>query len=327
MTNQDSTQPIKAASFEDLLNKLKSQYNLEFLGENKDEACNKLYLLKDNSAPSQNTFILKRVTKDHAEIKFYTHYLPRIKPQLKLLRFPELINLYQDSDFAYLLLPYYEGKKFNFNTNDIGLTSEMVGLVEDLTSIEVEGVIEGGSMFDHRGYEHEFWEHFDKILSFNKAHPIEMIRWLNLIELKEEENLREQANSILVKGRDSQRMIISNGDFNPRNVIRMSDGKLVLIDWNGIVAPLEHHLTYPWLLNWQNPDWQRKYSEEFERRFPVKIDNLRYHLMRISIIRAVGEMGHYKPGVNENPLLMVKDHMKNFRYSLKGFNSLTELIK
>lgn len=31
--------------------------------------------------------------------------------------------------------------------------------------------------------------------------------------------------------------------------------------------------------------------------------------------------------LNENPLFMVQDHMKNFRYSLKGFNSLTELIK
>jgi len=154
-----------------------------------------------------------------------------------------------------------------------------------------------------------------------------MIRALNLIEAAEEENLRQQADSMLTMGRNSQKMIISNGDFNPRNVIRMSDGKLVLIDWNGIVAPLEHHLTYPWMLNWQNPNWQKKYAEDFERRLPVKANNLQYHLMRISIIRAAGEMGHYKPGINENPLLMVKDHMKNFRHSLNGFNSLTELIK
>jgi len=327
MTNQNSMQPITIASFDDLLNKLKTQHNLEFLGENKDEACNKLYAFRDASTSKQKTHILKSVTKDHPEVKFYTRYLPRIKSQFRLLKLPEVIDIYGDSSCSYLLLPYYEGGKFNFSTNDLSLASEMAGLVEDLTSIEVESVIEGGSVFDHLGYKKEFWDHFDKIISFNKVYPTEMIRALNLIEAAEEENLRQQADSMLTRGRNSQKMIISNGDFNPRNVIRMSDGKLVLIDWNGIVAPLEHHLTYPWMLNWQNPNWQKKYAEDFERRLPVKANNLQYHLMRISIIRAAGEMGHYKPGINENPLLMVKDHMKNFRHSLNGFNSLTELIK
>ncbi|MCL5798248.1 MAG: hypothetical protein M1366_05590 [Patescibacteria group bacterium] len=316
----------KITSFEDLLNKLKSHYNLEFLGENKDEACNKLYAFRDTSTSKQKTHILKTVTKDHTEVQFYIHYLPRIKSQFKLLRLPELIGLYEDSNSAYLLLPYYEGDKFNFSTNDLDLASGMAGLVEDLTSIEVESVIEGGSAFDHHGYEQEFWDHFDKVVSFNKEYQVEMIKGLNLIEASEETDFRQQAEAIPVKGRSSQKMIISNGDFNPRNVIRMADGKLVLIDWNGIVAPLEHHLTYPWLLNWQNPAWQKKYAEEFEKRLPVNADNLRYHLMRISIIRTAGEMGHYKPRLNENPLFMVKDHMKNFRHGLKGFKSLLGLF-
>lgn len=327
MKNRDLMQPTTITSFVDLLNKLRAQYNLEFMGENKDEACNKLYVFWDTSTSKQRTHILKTVNKDDPEVEFYIHHLPRIKAKFKLLRLPGVIGLYHDSARAYLLLPYYEGGKFNFNTNDLTLASEMVGLVEDLAKIKIEDIVEGGSGFAYLGYEKEFWDHFDKAVSLNKVYPTEMIRRLNLIESSEEKSLRQQADSMLINGRDNQKMIISNGDFNPRNVIRVSDGKLVLIDWNGIVAPLEHHLAYPWLLNWQNPNWQKKYAEEFESRLPVKADNLRYHLMRISIIRAAGEMGNYKPEVNENPLFMVRDHMKNFRYSLEGFNSLTELIK
>ncbi len=96
MTNKNSMQPIAIASFDDLLSKLKTQHNLEFLGENTDEACNKLYVLRDALTSKQKTHILKAVTKDHPEVKFYTSYLPRIKSQFNLLRLPELIDIYEN---------------------------------------------------------------------------------------------------------------------------------------------------------------------------------------------------------------------------------------
>lgn len=84
---------------------------------------------------------------------------------------------------------------------------------------------------------------------------------------------------------------------------------------------MEHMLAYPWLLNWQNPEWQKKYAAEFENKLPVDNNRLRMYLMNIALLRAVDEKGHKNKYADK----MSKNHMKNFSASLIGFQSLTEL--
>ncbi len=299
-------------TFEEILQDLESSHELILLGKNDDEASNILYAFSSNSS-RRKTHVLKELDKDVLETKSYTNFLPLFTAQFEVLQLPEIIGIYSLPEKDYLLLPYYYGDRFNFNTPDEDLPRGMVDVIKDLAKLDVESIMPGGSVYDFAGHEKEFWNFFEKAVTFG------------LIETSDVDQIRQKAEAILLKGRTTQTMIISNGDFNPRNIIRLSSGKHVLIDWNGIVSPLEHHLTYPWLLNFVNPTWQKQYASFFEKELPVNIFNTQYHLMKTSLERAVGEMGHYKPGINENPLIMVKDHMKNFYRGIEGFSSLSEV--
>lgn len=289
--------------FDELIIHLEKTRGLHLLREKTDNVSNKLYLLsKDEIAPQ---FVLKGLQPDSFEIKAYSQYLPKIKESLKTLVIPQLVEKYQGEKLVYLLIPYYQGDTFDFNTSDINLADNLFAIVQDLYSIKVEKVISGGGNFDIKDFEGKFWEYFEKALA------------LELIT----ESLREKCLSVLNSGKTNQKMVISNGDFNPRNVIRLSNGQLVLIDWDGIVSPLEHLLTYPWLLNWQNPAWQKRYASQFERGLPVKNERIRMHLMSISLLRAVDEKGHHNQFADH----MAQNHIKNFKASLEELESLTEI--
>lgn len=291
-------------TFDELKIHLEQSRGLHFLEEKTNNVSNKLYLFSKDGAGPQ--FILKGLSPNDFEIDAYSQYLPKINNSaFKTLILPKLIEAYKENGIIYLLIPYYQGETFDFNTPDVNLTDQLVEVVKELFSIDVESVIKGGSSFDFKGFEAQFWDFFNQAVT------------LGLVS----QSLKSKCASLLQSGRTNQKMVIANGDFNPRNVIRLDNGKLVLIDWNGIVFPLEHLLTYPWLLNWQNPSWQRQYASKFERELPVENNRVRMHLMNIALQRAVGEKGHH----NQFADYMAENHIKNFNASLTGFGALTEI--
>lgn len=300
------TKPEEVKSFEQLKHLLEKEHRMTYLGPKTERVSNRLY--KFSLDGLKISHILKELPGSSEEVVFYSKRLPLIREEFSTLQLPKAIGVYKSPESVFLLLPYYDGDRFDFSTPDLDLAKRMVGVVEDLLKIDVERVI-GGINFDHKGYEKRFWGYFEIALS------------LGLITSPQGSDYKEKATKLWKKGRKMQKMIISNGDFNPRNLIRLSNGKLILIDWDGIAFPLEHHLTYPWLLNWENPAWQRKYATEFEKRLPVRPQNIRLHLMDIALRRAVDEKRHK----NDYADRMAENHMKNFHTSMRGFNSLIEL--
>lgn len=298
---------MKTMTFEDLTEHIDDTLGLKYLEKNKNQASHPLHLFINEDIKEK--FILKGVKEDDLEIMAYFEYIPKIKTEFKTLVLPEGIAAFNTKEYVYFLIPHYEGEHFDFNTNDLKLAKDLVNVVVDLSTIDVDSVAKGGQEFDFKGFEKNFWQYVNKAIS------------LGLIESTEAQKVKSDCAKILAQGKENQRMVISNGDFNPRNVIKLSDGKLVLIDWNGIASPLEHMLAYPWLLNWQNPEWQKKYVTEFESNLSIDNNRLRMHLMNIALIRAVDEKGHK----NEYADKMSQNHMKNFAASLVGFQSLVEI--
>ena len=301
-------------SLDEVIRLIEAEYSTRNLGEYKPElgykSSNKLHAFGNPELDSK-THILKQLPEARKqELVTYRVHLPLINSQFEFdrLQLPELTDCFHSTDFSYILIPYYGKNQFDFNTDDITLAEDVVDIVMDLATIDVETVIKGGSTYDYQGFESEFWMSFDNAVEIGLIHD-------------DEGAFRKKAGEILVAARNSQQMIISNGDFNPRNVIRLPNSMLVLIDWDGIVSPLEHHLAYPWLLNWQNKDWQRVYASRFEERLPVIKENLRMNLMKISLSRAVDEKGHNNDFADQ----MAEDHLRNFHSSLDGFDSLTAL--
>lgn len=298
---------MKLMSFEEIVDHIEGNLQIKYLEKNNDQASNPLHLFINEE--TKEKFILKGIKEGDLELVVYFEYLPLIKTEFKTLVFPEGIAAFNTKDYVYFLIPYYEGEHFDFNTTDIKLAHNLVDLVKDLSIIDTSMVLKGKNEFDYIGFEKNFWKYVDKAIS------------LGLIPITDAKQVKADCAKVLSLGKANQKMIISNGDFNPRNVIRLSNGQLVLIDWNGIISPLEHLLAYPWLLNWQNPTWQNEYALKFESNIPIDINRLRMHLMNIALIRAVDEKAH-KNVYADN---MSRNHMKNFFASIKGFKSLLEI--
>lgn len=298
---------MKSMTFDELKAHIEETLELRYLEKTKDQASHNLYsFIKDDT---QEKFILKELKESDHELTSYINYLPQIKNELKILVLPEAVAAFNAKGYHYLLIPLYEGEHFDFNTSDLKLAEELVDIAVDLASIDIKSLLKDQTEFDFKGFESNFWHYLDKAIS------------IGIIDKKEEKTIKGDCAKVLAAGRDNQKMIICNGDFNPRNVIRLNNGKLVLIDWEGIIFPLEHLLTYPWLLNWQNPTWQKEYATKFEKHLPIDNNRLKMHLMNIALVRAVDEKAHNNTFADK----MSEEHMKNFYVCLKGFNSLTEL--
>jgi len=298
---------MKLMSFEEIVEYIEDSLQIKYLEKNKDQASNPLHIFINEE--TKEKFILKGIKEGDLELVVYFEYLPLIKTEFKTLLLPEGIAAFNTKDYVYFLIPYYEGEHFDFNTTDTKLAHNLVDLVTDLSTIDASLVLKGKNEFDYIGFEKNFWRYVDKAIA------------LSLIPTTDVKQVKTDCAKVLLLGKENQKMIISNGDFNPRNVIRLPNEQLVLIDWNGIISPLEHLLAYPWLLNWQNPAWQNEYASKFESNLPIDINHLRMHLMNIALLRAVDEKGHKNAYADS----MSQNHMKNFFASLKGFKSLLEI--
>lgn len=298
---------MKCMTFEELKDHIEETLGLKYLEKAKDQASHNLYSFINEE--TQEKYVLKELKENDFEVITYINYLPQIKTEFKVLALPEAVAAFNAKDYHYLLIPWYEGERFDFNTSDLRLAEELVDIVVDLSSVDISHLLKDKAEFDYKGFESNFWRYLDKAIS------------IGIINAKDEKTIKEQCAKVLASGRENQKMVVCNGDFNPRNVIRHKSGKLTLIDWEGIIFPLEHMLTYPWLLNWQNPIWQKKYASKFESKLSVDTNHLKMHLMNIALIRAVAEKGHN----NSYADMMSEDHMKKFFASLSGFQSLTEL--
>jgi hypothetical protein len=304
----------QVGDFAELKQVLFKEHGLHYHSRKTDGVSNELHHFSSNGVTP--THILKGLPSDNLEIDFYLRRLPRIEADFEVLQLPELLGVYELPDKTYILLPYYDGETFDFLTPDAAMAKQMVAVVKDLLKVNVEDVTEGGSNFDYERVEEKYWQLFEIAISEGLIQPDDIDRF------------REISESILTNGRDTQQMILSNYDFNPRNLIRLRS-KLVLIDWSKTVAPLEHHLMYPWLLNFDNrvcPNWQKLYAVEFESHLPINPQNIRYQLMYIALKRAVDEMENYhKLNKHPFPLKMATNHIQNFREAMAGANSLIDL--
>jgi thiamine kinase-like enzyme len=293
---------------EALVQHLKRNFGLAYFGKNKDETSHPLYLFKDRKTKEKR--ILKKLNPTDSEVKVYREYLPLIKSPFPALVLPEPIAVFNFEESAYVLLPYYEGEHFLHNSNDLQLATDLVNIAFDLSTIDAVRILKDKSAFDQEEFESKFWHHFEKACA------------LGFVKATDTTRIKSECAKVLALGGRHQTMVVCNGDFNPRNVIRLRNGRLVLLDWNGaFVSPLEHLLAYPWLLNWENPAWQKAYAAQFEGKLPVDNNRLRMHLMNDALFKAVDEKRHGNVYGDK----MSEDHLKKFCASFSSFQSLTEL--
>ena len=172
-----------------------------------------------------------------------------------------------------LTLPYYEGQAFNDawdiedggSMMDLELAYIMPELIEDLSHIDTSLITrdERLSRFPNLTFDHKSaQEYFSGIVAGFADEGI-----LSPSQLARAE--------VLLAHEQKTELIFSNGDFYPRNLILQADGKVVLIDWEVwndhspffVVDHPENVAAVQYVHMWGNPQWQKVYREELDKRF------------------------------------------------------------
>ncbi len=250
---------------------------------------------------------------NETEKNLYTEVLPTIRKQnlpFKVLQFPELedtveVNSEQDGQRTKRILIFTKhitGTNFNNTWDEIstigsggrGIQSEfankVVDLVEDLSLVKYSSLAE----FDLSTFDFEKWK------SKNLPFISEILIKRGLIT----QDYIDKASSILSSTSlfVSSRMIITNGDFYPRNLIERPNGKIVVIDWEGrkdydidglvdqrnaFFNYIENHVAFFLIHMWGNDSFQRNLMKNATQRFGLIAENMQAAILIKSLEQSV----------------------------------------
>lgn len=105
--------------------------------------------------------------------------------------------------------------------------------------------------------------------------------------------------------------ILTNGDFQFRNFIKLPNHKIVVIDWTENdfntpnIEPIEFAAMYQWTLMWANLPWQEAYVKKISKNFNISKDRMRFALLVKSINQA-----HLWRGAHELSRLQVNNSIR-----------------
>lgn len=182
-------------------------------------------------------------------------------------------SLDQDEETRTLTLPYYEGRTFNDewdikdggSSMDLELAYVMPELIEDLSHI------------DRTSFTHD--EQLSQVPNLAFDHQASLKYFGNICLNFTEEGIlseREHAKAEeLLHYQQTTDLIVSNGDFYPRNLIFQPDGKVVLIDWEVwndhspffLIDHPENVAAVQYVHMWGNPRWQATFRDELDKHF------------------------------------------------------------
>lgn len=175
-----------------------------------------------------------------------------------------------------LTLPYYEGKTFNDAWTpvnggapmNLGLVPKMPCLLQDLAKVDISHVVNSP---DLAAYPKVVFDHQEALTYF--SHIADQFKESGLLTAKAADKIKT-----LLAIKQTTPMILNNGDFYPRNFINLTNGRIVLIDWETwndnspfyIIDHLENAAAVLYVHMWGNPAWQARYLAELSKlfRFP-----------------------------------------------------------
>ncbi len=273
------------------------------------------YIIKET--PEGKTFSKKA---KQGEILLFREVLsivaPQYNPQFSLLQLPAAVSIDETHPEPVLTLPFYEGENFNEKWDEsngglplgLDLSIEFPAIIRDLSKIDIQPIIENPRLkdipkfsFDHQSYLLEF----DEIVQPFMKHGLLAAEEIAV------------ARKLLETDFDSPR-IFNNGDFYPRNLIRMSNSKIVLIDWEtwnansraNMIDHIENVAAFCFVHMWGNKRWQENYVRELRKIPGVTREGLQKGILIKSI-----EMASFwfkEDGRNE----LCRNQLRTFKDSL-----------
>lgn len=211
------------------------------------------------------------------EITMYQEILDQIadiyNESSAVLVLPKSISI--DANANIITMPFYKGQTFNDLWNEstggsllgLDLSLEVPQILKDLAQVNISDIFKNEKIknipnfvFEHNVYLSELENRLKKFLD------------VGLIKKEEVDRARE-----LLKEPYTSTMMFNNGDFYPRNFIRIPDKKIVLIDWEiwnpnnpfYLIDHPENVAAVCFVHMWNNKPWQEKYVAELQKSLPV----------------------------------------------------------
>lgn len=205
-------------------------------------------------------------------------------------------------EFKFILINYYQGTYYNKSWNeyypeslggrgvDIGLADKSVKLIKDFSLINTKDLSE----FDLLEFDFDRWK--------NENLPLMKRQLLQkgVISIKQISEAEKILNADgLFSGSEK---ILTNGDFYPRNFIELSNGKVVVVDWEGrvdyeldipvkngseklkgqrnaFINYIENHVAFLFVHMWGNYEFKRNFIKNASEEFNLSARDLQAALI------------------------------------------------
>jgi hypothetical protein len=223
------------------------------------------------------------------EFLLCTELLPAMRKRYSatfaLLEIPEVLRSDRSlGEYGTIYFRNYDGEKYNGRWSEqtgeytggcaLGteLSSEMVQLLNDLQQVDVDWLLSlhpigeraRASAFDLQGW----------LLTFQT-------RELKALQMGISADEFVQAEHLVNDGFRCTRRIVSNGDFYPRNLVKVAD-RIVLVDWGYwtgyrvcFVDYLVNVAAFAFIHMWNNVPWQKNFLRHVGETLEVESDDFR----------------------------------------------------
>jgi hypothetical protein len=226
-----------------------------------------------------------------------TELLPAIRERygatFTLLEIPEVFRSDRSAGpYGTVYFRDYSGEKYNDKWKEdnggspLGteLSLDMVRLLEDLQKIDVGWLLSlhpiGKSMEEH-AFDIPNW-----LFSLKERRTLASSVGISEAELK-------QAEAFVDGGFQDTRRIVSNGDFYPRNLVKLPS-RMVLVDWGywtGYRACFLDYLVnvaaFAFIHMWGNGLWQMEFARRLQETLAIRLDDLRRAVLIKSFEQAI----------------------------------------
>jgi len=160
----------------------------------------------------------------------------------------------------------------------------MVQLLKDLQEIDVDWLLSQhpvGKSVQRSAFDLQGW-----LLSFQKQKTLARSMGIS-------DNESTQAKEFISGGFKLTSRIVSNGDFYPRNLIKLPN-RVALVDWGywpGYRACFVDYLVnvgaFAFIHMWGNGLWQKEFVRRLRETFDIKLDDLRKAILIKSFEQAM----------------------------------------
>ncbi len=242
-----------------------------------------------------------KTARSAEEFLVCTELLPAIRERygttFELLEIPEVLRSDRSvGEYGTVYFRDYDGEKYNGRWSEqpgehIGgcalateLSSEMVQLLKDLQEIDVDWLLSQhpvGKSVQRSAFDLQGW-----LLSFQKQKTLARSMGIS-------DNESTQAKEFISGGFKLTSRIVSNGDFYPRNLIKLPN-RVALVDWGywpGYRACFVDYLVnvgaFAFIHMWGNGLWQKEFVRRLRETFDIKLDDLRKAILIKSFEQAM----------------------------------------